>query len=117
MASRSLAVPLKAFVYGNTAEPIPKTAGSAHTHAWKLYLRGARGEDLRPLVARVVFKLHESFAQPIRSAAAWAGRARRGCSPHPTPQRWTSPRMKSKSRAGASSRCGARRQPGPCSAH
>ncbi len=57
----------KAVVFGNTADPLVKTAGSAHTHVWRVYLRGARGEDLRPLVARVVFKLHESFQQPVRS--------------------------------------------------
>jgi YEATS domain-containing protein 4 len=63
--------PCKGFVFGNTAEPIQKTSASAHTHAWKLYLRGVKNEDLRPLVARVIFKLHESFQQPVRSALVW----------------------------------------------
>jgi YEATS domain-containing protein 4 len=53
-------------VYGNVATPLARTAGSAHTHAWRLFLRGARGSDLTPLLARVVFKLHESFPSPSR---------------------------------------------------
>jgi hypothetical protein len=45
---------------------LPKSAASSYTHAWRLYLRSIDNEDLRPLVARVVFKLHDSFSQPTR---------------------------------------------------
>ncbi len=85
-------------VFGNTATPITPAdrAGTAdgrlapvadptHTHRWTVFVRpyGA-GEDLSAFVRRVVFKLHDSFAEPSRSGSA------PGCSafqppPHPPP--------------------------------
>lgn len=103
-----MAVPFKSIVYGNTAEQLPKTATSSHTHAWRLYVRGANNEDLRPLVARVVFKLHESFQQPTRGLV-FSGASSAVCLPGPMPtsrlarQWWKSRRTRLPSLAGANS--------------
>jgi YEATS family len=65
-------------VYGSIAFPIakPQNKGSLSssatgtddfsTHQWTLYLRGPNNEDLSPVIEKVVFQLHASFAQPIR---------------------------------------------------
>jgi YEATS domain-containing protein 4 len=36
------------------------------THEWTLFLRGPNHEDLSPVISKVVFQLHQSFAQPTR---------------------------------------------------
>jgi len=56
----------RSIVYGSLATPIKKP-DSDHTHKWTVYVRGFNGEDISYYVKRVSFKLHESFAQPIRS--------------------------------------------------
>jgi YEATS domain-containing protein 4 len=54
-------------VYGSVAFYLGKKAGEYQTHQWTLYLRGPNGdEDLSPVIAKVVFQLHASFAQPTR---------------------------------------------------
>ena len=54
------------FVYGSVAVYLGNKADDYNTHKWTLYLRGANNEDLSSCVAKVVFQLHPSFAQPVR---------------------------------------------------
>lgn len=59
-------------VYGSVAFSLSnkKAAAAAsdeiNTHQWTLYLRGPNDEDLSPVIERVVFQLHASFARPLR---------------------------------------------------
>ena len=63
-------------VYGSVAFFLGKKADEYHTHKWTLYLRSPNQtkdnkndknqEDLSLCVAKVVFQLHTSFAQPVR---------------------------------------------------
>lgn len=58
------------FVYGSTASligPEDKPSDPSHTHKWAVYLRGVDGQDLSVYIAKVEFKLHESFAEPVRA--------------------------------------------------
>lgn len=54
------------FVYGSVAVYLGNKADDYNTHKWTLYLRGANNEDLSSCIAKVVFQLHPSFAQPVR---------------------------------------------------
>lgn len=56
----------RSVVYGSLAVPIKKPE-TDHTHRWTVYVRGYNGEDISYYVKRVSFKLHESFAQSVRS--------------------------------------------------
>jgi YEATS domain-containing protein 4 len=56
-------------VYGSIAFPLPKT-DEYNTHKWTLYVRGPNNEDLSQGIAKVVFQLHPSFAQPVRELTA-----------------------------------------------
>jgi len=54
-------------VYGSIAFFLGSRASDEYrTHEWTLFVRGARGEDLSYFIDKVVFKLHPSFAQPVR---------------------------------------------------
>jgi YEATS domain-containing protein 4 len=56
-------------VYGSHAYPLLKkdpNIDQSHTHQWTVFVRGAGGSDISPFVKKVVFKLHDSFAQPTR---------------------------------------------------
>ena len=53
-------------VYGSFAFWLGRKADEFHTHKWTLFVRGPHGEDLGYFVEKVVFKLHPSFAQPVR---------------------------------------------------
>ena len=53
-------------VYGSIAFYLGKKADEFQTHEWTLFVRGPNQEDLSSVVAKVVFQLHASFAQPIR---------------------------------------------------
>ena len=53
-------------VYGSLAFWLGRKADEFHTHKWTLFVRGPHGEDLGYFVEKVVFKLHPSFAQPVR---------------------------------------------------
>ena len=53
--------------YGSAAFYLGKKADEFQTHEWTLYLRGPNHqEDLSPVISKVVFHLHASFAQPTR---------------------------------------------------
>jgi len=43
-----------------------KKAADALTHKWTLYVRGAHGQDLSYCIKKVIFLLHNSFAEPRR---------------------------------------------------
>lgn len=53
-------------VHGSVAFYLGKKADEYNTHQWTLYLRGPNNEDLSPVLSKVVFQLHASFAQPVR---------------------------------------------------
>ena len=57
-------------VYGSMAFPLKKPDANNNTHQWTLYLRGPNNEDLSAGIAKVVFQLHPSFAQPVRELTA-----------------------------------------------
>jgi len=54
-------------VFGSIATQLNKKADDQHTHKWKVFVRGANNEDVSYFIKKVVFKLHESFANPNRS--------------------------------------------------
>lgn len=56
-------------VYGSIAFPLPKTE-EYNTHKWTLFIRGPNNEDISQGIAKVVFHLHPSFAQPVRELTA-----------------------------------------------
>lgn len=39
----------------------------AFTHDWELFVRGSDGKEMSKYVEKIVFNLHESFPNPIRS--------------------------------------------------
>jgi YEATS domain-containing protein 4 len=53
-------------VYGSIAYFLGKKADELQTHEWTLFLRGPNHEDLSPVISKVTFQLHQSFAQPTR---------------------------------------------------
>lgn len=56
----------RSIVYGSLATPIKKP-DTDHTHKWTVYVRPFNEkEDMSKYVKRVTFKLHDSFAQPLR---------------------------------------------------
>lgn len=66
VAPSAAAVVCKPIVYGNTALQLARPSPSGHTHTWTIYFKSATGEDLSPVLANVVFKLHDSFPNPER---------------------------------------------------
>ncbi|KAI8371754.1 yeats family-domain-containing protein [Radiomyces spectabilis] len=57
------------FYFGNIAMPLTgkKAADSDHTHKWTVMVRGINNEDLSYYIKKVVFKLHETYANPLRT--------------------------------------------------
>lgn len=56
---------------GNSAQYLGKKAAAEQTHEWTCYVRGVRPEiDISAWVSRVEFKLHASFAVPVRVVSA-----------------------------------------------
>ena len=64
MVDVELVVPV---VVGTAAFWLGKKADEFHSHRWTVYLRSPTGEDLSHLLSKVVFTLHQSFAQPSRT--------------------------------------------------
>ena len=52
--------------FGSIAFWLGRKADEHATHRWTLYVRGPNGEDPSYFISKVVFYLHESFAQPVR---------------------------------------------------
>lgn len=62
----SLCIP---FSFGNIAYQIGKARtgnSTEHSHRWMVFFRGAHNQDLSFAIEKVVFYLHQSFAEPIR---------------------------------------------------
>ena len=53
-------------VIGNTAKFLGKRATETATHEWVCYVEGKNGADISKWVARVDFKLHDSFEEPLK---------------------------------------------------
>eukprot|EP01134_Creolimax_fragrantissima_P007083 CFRG7083T1 len=55
------------FVYGNISNLLTtQRKDDSHTHKWTVFFRSLNSEDYSPFISQVVFKLHESFKDPIR---------------------------------------------------
>lgn len=52
------------FVYGSVAFSLGRV-DEATTHRWTIYVRGVNGRDLSDVVAKVVFKVHETCTDPV----------------------------------------------------
>lgn len=63
----------KPILYGNTAtkfsnvNPIPLNAPKDHTHKWTVFVRDATNNDLSTYISKVVFKLHDTIPNPLRT--------------------------------------------------
>ncbi|KAI9248099.1 exocyst complex component Sec5-domain-containing protein [Sporodiniella umbellata] len=57
------------FYYGSIAYPLngKKASDPDHTHRWTVMVKGLNNEDLTYYVKKVVFKLHETYPNPIRT--------------------------------------------------
>ncbi|KAH7591732.1 Protein AF-9 -like protein [Nakaseomyces glabratus] len=64
----------RAVIYGNTAKKIgenrPPNAPSEHTHLWTIFVRSPTGDDISYFIKKVVFKLHETYPNPVRTIEA-----------------------------------------------
>ena len=57
----------KPIVVGNIARYFgKKREDDGHTHEWTCYLRPFKSEDMSVFIKKVQFKLHESYANPVR---------------------------------------------------
>ena len=58
---------VRAIVYGNTATEL-KEPTESQTHNWTVYVRSPSDQyEIGNFVRKVIFKLHNSFAQPKRT--------------------------------------------------
>nr|CAB3267822.1 YEATS domain-containing protein 4-like [Phallusia mammillata] len=58
---------VKPIVYGNSARYFgKKREEDGHTHSWTVYLKPYHNEDISVYVKKIQFKLHESYANPLR---------------------------------------------------
>ena len=63
------------FIFGSSAKPFDPSARPAglnpeHTHKWTVYIRGVDGEDISYWLRKVQFKLHETYANSLRTVEA-----------------------------------------------
>lgn len=59
-------------VFGSEAqlfdpERKPENAPPDHTHQWRVFVKGVNGEDISYWLKKVQFKLHETYAQNVRT--------------------------------------------------
>ncbi|CEP63894.1 YEATS domain-containing protein YAF9 LALA0_S09e04874g [Lachancea lanzarotensis] len=61
-------------IHGNSAKKMgdvkPPNAPVEHTHIWTIFVKGPNGEDLSDIIKSVVFKLHETYPNPVRTVDA-----------------------------------------------
>ncbi|EDO41492.1 predicted protein [Nematostella vectensis] len=58
---------VKPVIYGNVSHYFGKKRETdGHTHGWTVYIRPFNNEDMSSYVKKVHFKLHESYANPLR---------------------------------------------------
>ncbi|KAJ5216945.1 Protein AF-9 [Penicillium chermesinum] len=60
------------FIFGSEAQPFdpekrPADAPTDHTHSWRVFVKGINGEDISYWLKKVQFKLHETYAQSVRT--------------------------------------------------
>ncbi|KAF9890879.1 NuA4 histone H4 acetyltransferase complex and the SWR1 complex subunit [Aspergillus nanangensis] len=60
------------FVFGSEAQPFDPAKKSPnvptdHTHSWRVFVKGVNGEDISYWLKKVQFKLHETYAQNVRT--------------------------------------------------
>ncbi|PGH21624.1 hypothetical protein AJ80_03057 [Polytolypa hystricis UAMH7299] len=60
------------FVYGSEAQPFdpanrPAGVPEDHTHRWRVFVKGVNDEDISYWLRKVQFKLHETYAQSVRT--------------------------------------------------
>jgi YEATS domain-containing protein 4 len=53
--------------YGTCSFWLGKKAVEYHSHKWTVYVREPSGGDLSHIISKVVFNLHPSFAEPVRT--------------------------------------------------
>ncbi|KAJ5090298.1 Protein AF-9 [Penicillium argentinense] len=63
------------FIFGSEAQPFdpekrPANAPADHTHQWRVFVKGINDEDISYWLKKVQFKLHETYAQSIRTIEA-----------------------------------------------
>lgn len=57
----------KSIIVGNIAKYFgKKREDDGHTHEWTCFLRPFKSEDMSVFIKKVQFKLHESYANPVR---------------------------------------------------
>jgi YEATS domain-containing protein 4 len=59
-------------VFGSEAIPFdpekrPANAPVDHTHQWRVFVKGVNDEDISYWLKKVQFKLHETYAQSVRT--------------------------------------------------
>ncbi|PWY87167.1 yeats-domain-containing protein [Aspergillus sclerotioniger CBS 115572] len=60
------------FVFGSEAQPFdpakkPPNVPADHTHQWRVFVKGVNDEDISYWLKKVQFKLHETYAQNVRT--------------------------------------------------
>ncbi|PLN86326.1 putative histone acetyltransferase subunit [Aspergillus taichungensis] len=60
------------FIFGSEAQPFdpakrPPNVPADHTHQWRVFVKGVNGEDISYWLKKVQFKLHETYAQNVRT--------------------------------------------------
>ncbi|KAI1931706.1 NuA4 histone H4 acetyltransferase complex and the SWR1 complex subunit [Ophidiomyces ophidiicola] len=60
------------FIFGSEAQPFdpnkrPTGIPEDHTHQWRIFVKGVNDEDISYWLKKVQFKLHETYAQSIRT--------------------------------------------------
>jgi YEATS domain-containing protein 4 len=68
---------LNVAVFGSIAVPLsadpaqrPEKCAPDHTHKWTVFVRGVDGQDITYWLKKVQFKLHETYAHPLRMVEA-----------------------------------------------
>lgn len=63
------------FIFGSEAQPFdpekrPANTPVDHTHQWRVFVKGVNDEDISYWLKKVQFKLHETYAQAVRTIEA-----------------------------------------------
>ena len=51
---------------GHKSQPLKSKLPNGYTHKWTVFVRGANNSKIEHCIQRVVFQLHDSFANPHR---------------------------------------------------
>ncbi|KAF7715137.1 Protein AF-9-like protein [Penicillium ucsense] len=63
------------FIFGSEAQPFdpekrPANIPADHTHQWRVFVKGVNDQDISYWLKKVQFKLHETYAQAVRTVEA-----------------------------------------------